>query len=634
MHKRKTNFIDKLRYSFENTLSAGALGLLGWLALITVLCALLVGIIVTIGDITQTDNVESDFFEAFWQTLIRMLDPGTFGDDTGWLFRVIMLLVTVSGIIIVSVLIGIVSTSFRNKIDELRKGHSIVLEKNHTLIIRWSPKIFTIISELIIANENYDGLSVVVLGDKDRMEMEYEIKAKIDDFKTTRVICRTGKPLDLTDIEKVNPHDARSIIIISPEGPNPDTHVIKSVLALTNNPNRKKESYHIVAEIKDEANIEAANVVGHGEVTYVLSFDVVAKVTAQTCRQSGLSVVYTELLDYKGDEIYFQEEPKLVGKTFKDSLFAYEDSAVFGLQFADGRVAVNPRMDTVIQKGDAVIAISEDDDTVILSGKSEFELYEEAITNKTTTPKQVEKTLFLGWNNKGSRIVKELDNYVSPGSEILIMAEYDNIENEIEEMNSTLKNHTVRFKYSNITYRSELDKNEVHTYDHIIILSYTRGMDLQEADAQTLICLLHLRNIADKYKIHLNIISEMMDVRNQALAEVARADDFIVSDKLISLMLTQLSENKYLKDVFDDFFDAEGSEIYLKPVHDYIKAGVEVNFYTVLESAAQKGDAAIGYRINEYAYDSKEFFGIRLNPKKSDKIIFKPEDKIIVLAED
>jgi voltage-gated potassium channel Kch len=634
MSKNKPRIWERIRYSFDNTLSAGAMGLIGWLALITFLCAIFAGLLISYGDITQNDNSQYTFIEAVWQAMTRMLDPGNFGGDTGWTFRIIMLFVTISGVLLLSVLIGIVSTAFKNKIDDLRKGHTKVLEKNHTLIIRWSPKIFTIISEIITANENYKGLSIVVLGDKDRMEMEYEIRSKITDFKTTKVICRTGKPLDLTDIEKANPHEARSIIIISPEGTNPDTHVIKSVLALTNNPNRKPEPYHIVAEIKDEANIEAAKVVGKDEVTYVLSFDVVAKVTAQTCRQSGLSVVYEELLDFDGDEIYFQEEPKLWGKTFYDALFSYEDSAVIGLQYEDGSVTVNPPMNTLIKQGDKIIAISEDDDTVILNEKQSFQIRKEYITNKTTTPKQVEKTLFLGWNNKGGRIVRELDNYVAPGSEILILAEYDNIEDEINQLSSFLQNHTIKFKYSNITLRSELDKNCVHEYDHIIILSYNRGMDVQEADAQTLICLLHLRNIADKYNKHLNIVSEMLDVRNQALAEVARADDFIVSDKLISLMLAQLSENKYLKYVFDDFFDAEGSEIYLKPIHDYVKAGVEMDFYTVLESAAQKGDVAIGYRINEYAYNANEFYGIRVNPKKSDKIIFKPEDKIIVLAED
>lgn len=625
---------DKIRYIFENTLSTGATGLLSWLGLFSLLTALLVGALISFIGITQPSESNLPFYEAVWQTITRMLDPGTFSDDQGWVFRIIMLIVTLYGIMLISVIIGIVTTAFQNKIEDLRKGHSKVLEKNHTLIIRWSPKIFTIISELIIANENQEGLAIVILGDKDRMEMEYEIRSKIADFKTTRVICRSGKPLDLTDIEKVNPNDARSIIIISPEGPNPDTHVIKSVLALTNNPNRKKEPYHIVAEIKDEANIEAAKVVGGDEVTYVLSFDVVAKVTAQTCLQSGLSVVYTELLDYSGDEIYFQYEPKLIGKTFKDALFAYETSSVIGLQYANNKVQINPPMDTVIKEGDKIIAISEDDDTVVLSGKDKFDIKYSYITNKTKTPKQVENTLILGWNKKGKRIIKELDNYVAKGSEVLILAEVNDIDDIIEELNGSLKNQTVHFKYGNITFRSELDKIKVQNFDHIIILSYTEGMDVQEADAQTLICLLHLRNIADKHNKHLNIISEMLDVRNQVLAEVAKADDFIVSDKLISLMLTQLSENKYLKYVFDDFFDAEGSEIYLKPVTDYVKTGVEMDFYTVLESAAQKGDVAFGYRIHKYAYNPREFYGVRINPKKSEKIVFSPEDKIIVLAED
>ena len=38
----------------------------------------------------------------------------------------------------------------------------------------------------------------------------------------------------------------------------------------------------------------------------------------------------------------------------------------------------------------------------------------------------------------------------------------------------------------------------------------------------------------------------MLDVRNRELAEVTQADDFIVSDKLVSLMLAQVSENKDL----------------------------------------------------------------------------------------
>ena len=126
----------------------------------------------------------------------------------------------------------------------------------------------------------------------------------------------------------------------------------------------------------------------------------------------------------------------------------------------------------------------------------------------------------------------------------------------------------------------------------------------------------------------------MLDIRNRDLGVVAKADDFIVSDNLISLMISQLSENKDLKKVYDVLFEADGSEIYLKPVSRYVKTGEAMNFYTVLESAAQLNESAIGYRISSESSNSDEHFGVKINPSKSDSITFSEEDYIIVLAED
>ncbi|MBM2815339.1 MAG: TrkA-N domain protein [Ignavibacteria bacterium] len=633
MENRKAGLKAILKYKFENTLSRGTIALIGWLNVLSITLIIIGGLVITILGLHQENQQVPTFWESVWISLVRTLDGGTFGQDTGWGFRLLTLGVTMGGVFIVSLLIGILSTALRSKIDQLMRGKTLVLEENHTLIIRWEPKIFTIISELILANENKKGLSIVVLADKDKVEMEEEIRAKIKDFKTTKIICRSGKPLDINDLEVVSPHKARSIIIISPEAPNPDTHVIKSVLALTNNPKRKKEKYHIVAEIKDEANIEAANVVGQGEVTYVLSFDVAAKVAAQTCRQSGLSLVYTELLDYEGDEIYFQEEKKLIGRTFKESLFLFKDSSVIGMQLANGTVMINPPMDCLFKDGDKVIAISEDDDTVVISENQDYRINETAIQHEKTINPPTENTLFLGWNEKGPRIIKELDNYAVPGSKVLIVAEMDNMVNVVSKLNKELKKQKVEFSYGNITFRSILNTIDIPSFDHIIILSYT-NIDVQESDALTLICLLHLRNISEACGKSFSIVSEMQDVRNQPLAEVARPDDFIISDKMTSLMLAQLSENKYLKDVFDEFFDAEGSEIYLKPVSDYIVPGKEINFYTVLESAARLGEVAFGYRLVRDCHNADKFYGVVVNPEKTDKIIFGKEDKIIVLAEE
>jgi hypothetical protein len=100
-----------------------------------------------------------------------------------------------------------------------------------------------------------------------------------------------------------------------------------------------------MAEIREEKNIEVAKMVGKDEVELILTADIIAGIMVQTSRQSGLSVVYNELMDFDGAEIYFKEEKSLTGKMYADALYAYEDSAVIGLQYANGNVEINPAMD-------------------------------------------------------------------------------------------------------------------------------------------------------------------------------------------------------------------------------------------------------------------------------------------------
>src|SRR4030042_6291682 len=109
----------------------------------------------------------------------------------------------------------------------------------------------------------------------------------------------------------------------------------------------------------------------------------------------------------------------------------------------------------------------------------------------------------------------------------------------------------------------------------------------------------------------------MLDIRNRSLAEVAKVNDFIVSDKILSLILTQVSENKLLNLVFKDLFDSDGSEIYIKKAYNYIDCRNEVNFYTVLEAASLKNEVAIGYKLIEHETNPARNYGIVINPEKS-----------------
>ena len=194
------------------------------------------------------------FGEALWASLMRTLDSGTMGGDAGWAFRLIMLFVTLGGIFVVSTLIGVLGNGIQQQMERLRKGRSRLLEADHTVVLGWSPQVFTLISELVIANENRkSGAVIAILADQDKVFMEDEIRSRIPDTRNTRIICRSGSPIDPGDIELVSPHTARSMIIL-PEGKDPDTHVIKAVLALTNNPGRRPEPYHIVTQVRSPKN--------------------------------------------------------------------------------------------------------------------------------------------------------------------------------------------------------------------------------------------------------------------------------------------------------------------------------------------------------------------------------------------
>ena len=637
---QKPTLKEKIRYYFENTMSSGPGGIIKWLAIVSLIMVLLCGLLLFLFGVQTPDSAHeprtiSGFVESSWQSLMATLDSGTMGGDPedNWAFRIVRFLATLTGIFLISILIGTISSGIDGQIDEMKKGKSKVLESNHTLILGWSEKVFSIIQELVEANSNQKNPRIVILADRDKVEMEDEIREKIQDFGNTVVIVRSGNPLESSAIAVVNPNEARSIIVLANEEANADTYVIKSVLALTNGKHRKTGPYHIVAEIKDPKNMEAADLVGNDETVFVLSSDLISRITAQTCRQSGLSVVYSELLQFEGDEIYFQEEASLVGKTYKDSLFAYEHSSIIGIFTKDEEVLINPPMDTMFNAGDSVIAISEDDDTVKVSGKSNFNIQTDLFKRNEGAEAGVEKTLILGWNNRGARIIEELDNYVAAGSEVMILADGSEVEEEVKDLQKGLEKQRLTFQRGDINEKAVLVGLSPEKYDHIILLSYT-DIDMQESDAKTLICLLHLRNLSEKSGKDFSIVSEMLDIRNRDLGVVAKADDFIVSDNLISLMISQLSENKDLKKVYDVLFEADGSEIYLKPVSRYVRTGEAMNFYTVLESAAQLNESAIGYRISSESSNSDEHFGVKINPSKSDSITFSEEDYIIVLAED
>jgi voltage-gated potassium channel Kch len=605
-------------------MSAGTIALVGWLALISLVVVLLAAALIALAGVQPAGDQKIGFIEGFWDALLHALDSGTIAGDAGWGFRLLMLAVTLVGVSIVAVLIGAITTGLQTRLEQLRKGRSIVLEDDHTIILNWSESIFEILSQLAIANESRRRPRIVIMADRDKLEMEAEIAAKAPRLKNTKVICRTGDPTDLLDLAIVNLASCRSIIILSLDNPHADASVIKTILALISDPERRDRPYRIAAEIREPENAEVARVVGGSEVQLVLANELIARIVVQSTRHPGLSGVYSELLDFEGCEIYPARQPEFEGRNFGDALLCYNRCTLIGFIDPDRGALLNPAVGTIIGKGAKLLLIAEDDDAIEFTGSPTLPP-QQKLPAGPPADHPPERTLLFGWNRLAPTIVRELSRSTRPGSLLTIAARStDPIADAVSALNlePTLD---VQLKRVDSTRRAEVEALDPLSYDHVLVLGDRDELDVQAADTRTLVTLLHLRAIRDAAQKRMNIVSEVIDVRNVALAERARVDDFVVSSRLVSLMLAQASENDQFEAIFEELLDPEGSEIYLRTAASYVALGEGSNFYNVTRAAACRGEVAIGHHLPERG-------GIIVNPTKSECIAYTERDRIIVLA--
>lgn len=615
---------DRLRYWFDSTMDRGTPALIGWLALASVVLIAVTATLVVLFTDTDTER-NGGWLGVAWMSLLRAMDPGTMGNDTGTpVFLGLMLLVTVGGIFIVSALIGVLTTGLDHRIQQLRKGRSRLLERGHTVVLGWSEQIFTVIEELVEANQSERRSCVAVLADRDKVDMEEQIRMRVPDTGRTKVICRSGSPLKQDDLELVSPDTAKSVMVLPAFGPDSDTMVIKILLVLNNRPWAKARP-PVVAAVQDSGNLAAARLAAGPSGLVIGADDLAVRLVVQSHRQTGLSTVWNELLSFYGNEFYIHRAPALTGSSYGDALNRYHLGIPVGLHRGDGRILVNPPMDTVIAADDRIVVVAEDDALVKLA-HSAHPVVEQAIVQASRRPPKPGRTLLLGWNSRAAKTIDLLDRFALPGSALDVASPVRPA--GLEDIPTV--NLALGHKVCEPTGRQSLEDLCPDGYQHIIVLS-DDATDPEHADNRTLVTLLHLRDIEVGLGDPYSIVSEMNHDNNREVAQVTKADDFIVSTKLVSLLLTQLSEDVEVYALISALFDPRGAEIYLKPATDYLRPGTEATFATAIEAARRHGETAIGYRLG-HTRDVPPSYGIHLNPPKSAPLTLHEGDQLVVVA--
>ncbi|MCZ4119601.1 CASTOR/POLLUX-related putative ion channel [Streptomyces sp. H39-S7] len=626
----------RLQYRFDNLVSRSTPALIGWLTLACLGAVVPVSVVLVWTD-RRPPATFSGRLAAVWVSVGQTLKIG--GAVGSPLYVLASILLALVALLFVSALVSLITTGINQRILELRMGHSAVLEARHTVVLGWSDAIFSVLAELVTANTNQRRSIVTVLAARDKVEMEEEIAARLGDTGTTSIVCRTGCTTDPAVLARVSPQTAKAILVLPPDGDDGDARVVKTLLAL-NALTPETGDAIVVAAVQDVQNHLTATLAAGSRGRVLAIDDIVARLVVQTARQPGLSLVYEELLDFAGDEFYTVATPVLIGRSFGEALLAFSNASVVGLLRADG-IALNPNPGTTINASDRIIVIAADDDNAVVADATR-DVDTGAIVPATARPPTAQRLLMLGWNRRGPLILDQLALHRSAPTTLDVVALGDGPTPAGTPAAPGAGRHLdVVFHRADTTDPRVLDGLNILAYDSVIVVGDTgphapaatsTTTRAAEADDRTLVTLLHLRAVEEAAGREIPLTTEMTDDRNRLLAPVRAGVDFIVSGRLISLLMTQISESPYLAGLFDELFTPRGSELYLKPAADYVRAGEEVTFATVVASARQRHECALGYRLRAQAATGPAY-GVRINPDKRHAVRLTAEDWVIVLAE-
>jgi hypothetical protein len=615
----------RLRYKFDTALSRGPSVVITWLGLLTLALIVVTAIVFTLFRLTGVSGNDDDLglFEALWQSMLRVVDAGSFAGDTGWPTRLVALAITIAGIFIAGSLIGLIANAVDQQIEELRKGRSKVLESDHTLILGWSPRVPSIVSELVIANESRKKAAVVIVATGDKTEMEERLRDAVPDTRTTRIVCRSGAPWEAKNLDLANLAGARSVVIVA-DGT--DTTTVKTLLAIRaarGAADGATPRAHVVAEVGDNDTAQSLRSLFGSELVTVSSDAVVAELTAQACRQRGLSGVFRELLDFDGDELYFAEFPELVGSSYAAAQMAFERCAVVGVLSGTGIVTLNPSPESLLVAGDQLIAVVEDDslflvDSSVAGGS--------AMTVEIAVPQLGQRRIVIvGWSALGPRVIAELDEFLDGRTTIELLVDPALVDVELVKSQITAVNVVLEVNELGGGPEFVAAHAARRSFHEVIVLGYRNLMSDDDADARTLLTLLAFNQVRQTDDVGpVRIVAEMLDQSNAVLAEATGVDDFVVSDELTSLMLAQLSERPELNQVFADLFDRSGCTIELRAAPLY-GAQHARSFADIVVSASAQGHSALGYRVASTGE-------VVVNPAKSAPQSWSRDDEILVIA--
>ena len=643
---------QRIRYKVDNFMSRGSASIFLALLLLFTFGFLSMVILRVMANIFIPDETLSGWFEIPWRVYVAVMEGSAAetDGDSNWPAKVTSIIGVLVGLVLFSSMVAFITSVFESKLAELRRGRSLVLEQNHTLILGFGDRIIEVIRELIEANESEPDAAIVILAEDDKEEMDNIIRDNILDFASTRVITRSGITTNINSLKKVQAKHARSVIIMN-SAPSwrpaselklADALVLKSIMSIIAVCDGE-EHPPIVCEIHSNRDRDLAENITEGTVKALNEVSVLSRMIAQLAlSRNGLSVVYSDMVGFDGNEFYFYKPENGWGGalTFGESINRFKDSTPMGVHTGGGEIKLNPPSDTEISENDELIVFAEDDSTIFYFPEPVQKPKVNKIPDMVVNLRK-QKVAILNWTSKAAIIMEKLCTYVPDESEIIAFhhEKTPDMDSYLAQLKDDYPKLNMSIKSTDLNDLNDLNDIEPQNFDSILILS-PGGITIEEMDAYVISLLIRVRQILQNKKLKKwpKLITEVMDSENIDIILNSGVEDFMVSNQFVSQIMAQVSEEPLALDVYDDLFRAEGSELYIKPADFYFsfenQTSITIPYGDCKEAALLRKEVCLGIQFNEHQNERDKLFGVSLIPDKSEQITLTPEDGLITLAED
>ncbi len=645
-----SNFRRRLHYQIDKIFARGSSAQFLLLALLTLGVVLIGSTGFFLGLFSEANkevsgisrNLDKGFLDTLWWSLNLVLDAGFFTGNYGATPPILALgfLVTLMGMVIFGIFIGFVTAAVEERLAALRRGDSEVLESGHVLILGWSKKVFAILN---LMDEYDSSFTFVVLATHEPEEMQEEVRVYTRPSMKNRVILRRGNPSNLHELERVAFTQARAIILLGEEDEgvgNPDIPVIKTLMLLASIENWPHGRPPVVAEILRHENEEVAQLAARGAFPLVATSDVVSKILVQASRQPGLSLVYAELFAFEGSECYLKAVPAAVGKKWVEVPALFPKAAPIGVGVNKGTEAapkwettLNPPADYVVKPEESLILLAEDAGFAVEANAPPHTV--EQARCQPITSHGAERVLILGWSQNLYNILAQFDAYVAPGTPVVVISNHDeNTARELldENLPHELANISLELQEGNYIRRSVLEPLFAQPLTCAILLE-DHSFEEEDPDARIIMAAVLLRELQKELggSSQTQMVAEITHHDNRRLLELTKVFDILVSPEITSMLLAQIAIQPALDGVFRDMLDADGVEVYLKPVSRYLPLDKEWTFQDIQVACIRASECTLGLVLGDGVVTP---FDVQLNPGRDKVFRLGPADRVIVLAED